>query len=690
MKLRRTIFGAVAGAALVALASTGAVAQIDEEYTISIQPRFYQPQTNQGIQITRSQFHDNFAPGVVDPDNGTTNAIPIGFPVQFDNQEYTQFYVSVNGWVSFLNPGAFITDDPYALFNDAPPNETLAPFFGDHYLRTPGFDDTDPQGRFYTPSTIRYVSLPPDTAGRSTLIVEWEDLNINYRFDPTQPDNPYAPVANVKPQAPSVGSFQLWIIQASPTASVQQPRIEFHYGPVGPHPPIPFPDTVGSVVKTSGASVGIEGRPGVNGGQPSFLNGVAYAEYSGSPYRLDSTKRSRRLTRVWPPTDNPGLAFVFEPNGVGRIRDWGDGDADLSQLDNTLPAYIREDQRRFVSFLDVIRILRHDASRTTVPFDYSFGRHGYHGDVNHNGRFYFSTRNSTNTADSLDSFGRVVRYQVKYPIKSSDYQTPFPNDNSFNGFLFDADAFDASLIMLYLAAKLPMLPWLPDTLPHFTGKFAPTNVASDIQLAHSTVTGTHTIEIPVTFNGYLSGAMGVGMEATNGTRIVRVETPEKTDNAWVEAVATDNRLALAAAGNFGPNDVIATLVVEANNDGDVTFNNIQVGADNKAMRKFNIFGATTGEANSVSLTQNFPNPFAPNSTTTLGYAVPADGNVVIRVYDVLGHEVKTLVNAEMKTGTYSVEWNGVDSFGKPVESGVYYCRIESNGQSRTTAMQVRK
>jgi hypothetical protein len=108
------------------------------------------------------------------------------------------------------------------------------------------------------------------------------------------------------------------------------------------------------------------------------------------------------------------------------------------------------------------------------------------------------------------------------------------------------------------------------------------------------------------------------------------------------------------------------------------------------MRKFNIFGATAGDANSLSLSQNFPNPFTPGATTVLGYNLPTDGTVSIKVYNVLGREVKTLVNASMHAGSYSVEWNGLDSFGKPVETGVYYCRIESAGQSRTTPMQVQR
>ncbi len=672
MNLRRTIFGALAGAALLSSAATpGAIAQISNEFTISIAARPYQPQTAQGVVLQRSQFRNLFAPTTVDPDNGVAGPINLPFPFEYNNQVYTQIYVCVNGWISFRAPSAFLTDNPYSLFDATPPNLTVAPFFGDHYLRTPGFDNTDPQGRAYIPSTIRVVSKAATQNTPAAFVIEWSDLNINYMFDPTQPDNPFAPIANVKPQATSVGTFQAWLYQAPTGSPSQQGDIEFHYGPVG----------ASGIVKVSGASVGIEDEPPIPGGQTSFINAVAFRESGGN---LDSATLSRRLTSVWPPTGFPGQVFLFSGNRVLRLANWGDGDADLTQLDQTLPQFIRDDQRRFVTFLDVMRILRHTASKN-VEFDSTYGRHGFHGDVNHNGRFYYSTRNFDNTADSLDQFQNIVRYKVLYPVKSTNYQTPFPGDNSFTGFLFDADQQDAALIMLYLAAKLPVLPWLPDTLPHFTGKVVAGN-ANDIEISKGIKTVGNRVEIPVRFNGSVNGAMGVAMNAVNGTRIVEVKPMAKTEDAWVLANVSDNgdRVALAAAGNFNVGDVIATMVVEAAPNGDVSFDNVMVGDAQKGLKKFNAFGA------GADLSQNTPNPFTAGTSTVIGYAVPADGKVTVRVYDVLGREVATLVDGVRAAGTYAAEWNGLDVTGAPVQAGVYYCRIDAAGKSRTISMQVQK
>ncbi len=672
MKLRQTIFGVLAGVALLALVvPREAAAQIWSEYDISIVPRPYQPQAGFGIQVPRNQFVDIFSPSVVDPDNGVAGPFNIGFPVEYNGQTYTRVYISVNGWVSFERPitggAGFFGDDPNSLFNNSRPNLTLAPFFGDHYLRNRLID-----GQEYTNSTVRYINKPgTGTNPRDTFVVEWENMNVNYYFDPTDPSNPFAP--GRAPQPSSIASFQLWIIQSdSINCATKEPEIEFQYGPVG---------TTG-IVKTSGASVGIEDAPAVPNGATSFLNCVAY-EQTGN---LDSARYSMRLTSNWPPAGFPGRAFHFAPHCAGRIGGWGDGDADLTQLDATVPSFVRQDQRRFVTFADVIRILRHQASRD-VPFDSTYGRNGFHGDVNHDSRFYYSTRNYNNTGDSLDQFNNIVRYRVNFPTKDVNPALPFPQDNSFNGFLFDADQQDAALIMLYLAAKVPVLPWLPDTLPPFTGKAVPAAVPTDVVLKPMAMTSANRMEIPVTFNGNLDGALGVAIQAAPGTRIVEVRTAPKTVDSWVEAARSDDRVALAAAGTFAEGQVVATLVVEPT-DGAAVFQSVKVGSQEKGLRRVTTSSATAGSAE-LNLTQNHPNPFTAGATTTIDYTVPSNGAVNVRVFDLLGREVRSLVDGSIDAGSYSVQWDGRDGAGRTVDAGVYYCRIEAAGQSRTISLQVR-
>ena len=73
------------------------------------------------------------------------------------------------------------------------------------------------------------------------------------------------------------------------------------------------------------------------------------------------------------------------------------------------------------------------------------------------------------------------------------------------------------------------------------------------------------------------------------------------------------------------------------------------------------------------LSQNFPNPF--NPATIIRYGLPSASRVIIKLYDVLGQEIKTLVDETQDKGYQSVEWNGKNEFGLTVASGIYIYRI---------------
>jgi hypothetical protein len=76
-----------------------------------------------------------------------------------------------------------------------------------------------------------------------------------------------------------------------------------------------------------------------------------------------------------------------------------------------------------------------------------------------------------------------------------------------------------------------------------------------------------------------------------------------------------------------------------------------------------------------SLSQNYPNPF--NPTTAIQFQVPKTSLVSIKIYDLIGQEVKTLFNGQAQQGTYSVEWNGLNNDGIQLSSGTYIYRFTS-------------
>jgi hypothetical protein len=91
---------------------------------------------------------------------------------------------------------------------------------------------------------------------------------------------------------------------------------------------------------------------------------------------------------------------------------------------------------------------------------------------------------------------------------------------------------------------------------------------------------------------------------------------------------------------------------------------------------------------SFTVFQNYPNPF--NPTTTITYALPKAVNVKVIVYDMLGREVKSLVNTSQKAGVQQVTWNGDNNFGTKVASGIYMYRVTAGEQVQVKKMVMLK
>jgi len=86
---------------------------------------------------------------------------------------------------------------------------------------------------------------------------------------------------------------------------------------------------------------------------------------------------------------------------------------------------------------------------------------------------------------------------------------------------------------------------------------------------------------------------------------------------------------------------------------------------------------------SISLNQNYPNPF--NSSTTISYTIPKSGIVELKLYDLLGREVTTLVNRKQIAGSYRVQFDG-----KNLSSGTYFIRMKAGDFVKTQKMVLLK
>jgi hypothetical protein len=106
-----------------------------------------------------------------------------------------------------------------------------------------------------------------------------------------------------------------------------------------------------------------------------------------------------------------------------------------------------------------------------------------------------------------------------------------------------------------------------------------------------------------------------------------------------------------------------------------------------SVSNFMTIGVTDVSDNSIptefKLAQNFPNPF--NPTTTIAYQLPQSGNVTLKVFDILGNEVRTLVNEQKETGSYTVQFDA-----SSLVSGLYIYQLRANDYSSIKKMILTK
>ena len=89
-----------------------------------------------------------------------------------------------------------------------------------------------------------------------------------------------------------------------------------------------------------------------------------------------------------------------------------------------------------------------------------------------------------------------------------------------------------------------------------------------------------------------------------------------------------------------------------------------------------------------SLEQNVPNPF--NPSTAIAYQLPEAGMVRLAIYNLLGQEVRVLVNEQRNAGSFTATWDGTDALGRRAASGIYLYRIQAGSFLATKRMLLLK
>jgi spore coat protein A len=111
--------------------------------------------------------------------------------------------------------------------------------------------------------------------------------------------------------------------------------------------------------------------------------------------------------------------------------------------------------------------------------------------------------------------------------------------------------------------------------------------------------------------------------------------------------------------------------------------------DHEMMRQFEVVLPSTSVAGAspgleLRLSQNTPNPFNPR--TTISFDLPASAAVDLRIFDVAGREVRSLLSGRLESDHHAIDWDGRDNAGGDVSSGVYVVRLEVGEEVLTSKM----
>ena len=152
--------------------------------------------------------------------------------------------------------------------------------------------------------------------------------------------------------------------------------------------------------------------------------------------------------------------------------------------------------------------------------------------------------------------------------------------------------------------------------------------------------------------------------------------------SWTKQIISNN-----FAGAWG----IHAEDIDGDNDPDV-LSGASVANDVTWWENNGIVGIKENETRSIleksHLFQNFPNPF--NPTTTVEYNLSEVSMVLLKVYDLLGQEIITLVDELQSSGKKSIEWDGTDISGKKIGSGIYIYCLQADNQIQSKKMVVIK
>jgi hypothetical protein len=207
----------------------------------------------------------------------------------------------------------------------------------------------------------------------------------------------------------------------------------------------------------------------------------------------------------------------------------------------------------------------------------------------------------------------------------------------------------------------------------------------------------------------VSKGLSVALSLDNGTRFEHssdIRSIDQQNGVWSLSVSSASdpgpvQFSAAAEGSIAPEISVAVLDIQTRKIyTDILVNSFTIDerlslayelkfvAGDPAYVESMLLEILSQIPSEFALGQNYPNPF--NPITRLDYLLPRRSDVSIRVYNMLGQEIITLLRQEQPYGKYSVSWNGLDKSGKQVASGVYFTELRAGSIRKTRKMLLLK
>jgi hypothetical protein len=141
----------------------------------------------------------------------------------------------------------------------------------------------------------------------------------------------------------------------------------------------------------------------------------------------------------------------------------------------------------------------------------------------------------------------------------------------------------------------------------------------------------------------------------------------------------------------GVNNFMADMPFALNNPNDVSIAKIvlvDINTEKMSNILVQVIYGTPSLPLDYILFQNYPNPF--NPTTDVRFQIPETGDVTIKIYDMLGQEIRTLFSGVTQRGTYTVQWDGLNNTGSKMSSGTYIYRMTTGDFVQSKKMMLLK